>query len=96
MTDITDTHTDESIETGDQRAGFGKTHREKTTIEFFREKFADADAEETVPIWIDPKGDRDELFEDRFRAGQTGAGNTTELIGLLDDGDAGSDREAES
>jgi hypothetical protein len=64
----------------------------KTTIEFFREKFAD---EETEPVWIDPKGDPDELPKERFAAGQTGAGKSVHLAGLLDDEDGeDGDREA--
>jgi type IV secretory pathway VirB4 component len=59
----------------------GKT---KTATEFFAEKFADGD-EETEPIWIDPKGESDESSEHRFVAGQTGAGKTTKLVGILDD-----------
>jgi hypothetical protein len=34
-----------------------KPQRVKTTIEFFREKFADE--EEPEPVWIDPKGESD-------------------------------------
>jgi hypothetical protein len=57
MTDTTDTTTAESIDTDDQQAPNeqGKSQQVKATTEFFREKFADEEAE---PLWIDPKGDR--------------------------------------
>jgi hypothetical protein len=49
----------EEIMTQTQNADAQRTVSEqsktKTTIEFFREKFADEEAE---PLWIDPKGDR--------------------------------------
>ena len=46
--------TDESVNHEDRAiAEQSKSHRAKTTIEFFREKFAD---EETDLDWIDPKG----------------------------------------
>jgi hypothetical protein len=53
MTDSTDTTTVESSSTDDQQPRFDQS-KTKTTVEFFREKFADD--EETEPVWIDPKG----------------------------------------
>ena len=61
MTDTTDTTTSESTDTTDQRADDepSKSQRVKTAREFFREKFADADENETVELgpFIDPKAD---------------------------------------
>jgi hypothetical protein len=71
-----------------QRAGSEqeKPQQVKTTVEFFREKYAD---EESEPVWIDPKGDSDEPGKHRFVVGQTGDGKSVHLAGLLDgeDGD---------
>jgi hypothetical protein len=50
---MTDTTTFESIDLSDSQR---KSQRERTAIEFFREKFADADDEETVEV-IDPKAE---------------------------------------
>jgi hypothetical protein len=41
----------------DAQRTVSKQSKTKTTIEFFREKFAD---EEVEPVWIDPKGNRAE------------------------------------
>jgi hypothetical protein len=57
MTDTTDTTTTENTDTDDQQAPNeqGKFQQVKAMTEFFREKFADEEAES---LWIDPKGDR--------------------------------------
>lgn len=50
MTDTTDTTTESTATDGQQ----GKT---RTAIEFYREKFADADEDEELGPFIDPKSD---------------------------------------
>jgi hypothetical protein len=87
---------EEEIMTQKQNSGGQRANAEqsktKTATEFFREKFADE--EEPQPVWIDPKGDSDELSKHGFVAGQTEDGKSVHLAGLLDDEDG--DREAES
>jgi hypothetical protein len=77
-----------------QRAGSGqeKPQQVKTTVEFFREKYAD---EESEPVWIDPKGDPEDLPIHRFGAGKTGVGKSVRHTGLLDDEYADGEREAD-
>lgn len=61
MTDTTDTTTTESTDTADQQAETEQNESQpiKTAREFYREKFADAEADEDVELgpFIDPKGD---------------------------------------
>ena len=85
MADTTDTTTSETSDTDDQQARVEQSKSQRvTTIEFFREKFAN---EESGPDWIDPKGDCEETSKHHFIAGQTGGGKTTKLVGILDDED---------
>jgi type IV secretory pathway VirB4 component len=83
MTDTTDTTTAESIDRDDQQAVSQQT---KTATEFFYEKFAEE--EESEPVWIDPKGDPEDLSKHCFVAGQTGAGKSVHIAGLLDEENA--------